>query len=1473
MNKDIALYLDGNKVEWPKVPDILLTYQRTDYTNPTVTKNMFSKTVTIEGTPNNNDIFNHIWNLERVMDDGFTLFNPSQKVPFELYNDCEIVETGYAKLDSINKEGYKIAYNITLYGGLGSFFYSLAYDINTDKEKTLADLNFMGGPNPDDEFDFEISKDTVNEAWDALNKYGYNTGSTKKYDYFNFMPAYNGLPDSFDSDKVLINTNEATGMAVRWTNNNGVQYGTFPTSVGNDGVTYTPYNGYVYGEMQRDCTEWEMRDLRSYLQRPVLSVKGLFNAIKNPLNNGGYNVRLDPEFFSSGNPYYYKAWMTLPMLDSSMVTDDSIEPFDWFKTDRVVDNRPRFMFLKLKPVTPFGDTPDSLKFNFEIHTKFTGATANTLYMSAMYHSSGIQQDGAPVGDWMAANIVAFQFYINKNENLGTDNVDDIASSNRIILASRLPNGSYWISNSPDLGSMPTNNTQKQWAIGVWKKVSGDDYVWEMEDGTREFNIELETNHINTIPLIGFMTKTIYNLDNTGFDYSDIKDGYSYDAQYYGSKAELNAHSFKHLFQDYPLDLGGSEVVYKGGYTVRSYQQMKKKNLLEGVEGTPCDWLLSYCKLFGLFISKDKVENTIRIQMRKNWYKNEQLDLEELIDRSKSINVTPLTFESKWYNFKYEESEGKFLDKYKDAYSQDFGKQLIDTKYNFDADEIDLLEDNNFKNGLTCLEKSNYYNVKKDMKDFVIFPCLYNWCTVRYFYNDENYDIYMALPAGTNTTFMNPNTPKEYYDFLPKLQFHDKDNNGTDGDGVLVFFNGIKGSGDVDYWLTDDVEEMFDNSDNACWLQTHSEWNASWTEHIAIQRHSLPSFNRYVEKRNIITAAWDFGYTKELYVPYYQYDVNRTPTMYENFWKAYIQDLYSVDTRKVDCYVNLNSNDVYDFMKKFYWWDNSLWVCTKVSDFDIALDKSTLCSFTKVNDITAYFDTPTFNDDFFNFYRNDGGHNIPAQGTAEDLTFSFGLDSSTNWVVTNDGAGFASFDPNTPLSGSYGVGHVIRASYLPNYSPSPRYSTFIADNLEGEQRMIRVWQDGYVKEKYLKLDPTTVWLPKVVETPVDVVIDSSGDWAAGTIATWASINPANGLSGQSIISVSATTNDTGDERQTQTTITNNDGLSQVLVIKQKGNAKVTLEQNEIFSAVYTVPASGGNVHYRLTADIETEVRPMGNTANYAVASGLITYNTTIQPTSGTNFWIHFDQNNSTVSRNAAFYAYYEEDQGRYSVFPTIVPLPLQQLAAGNKIVELDEYSHNETTQLGASMRWTATTNTSWITLTTTTGSSSDNYIQYSVLGNMSNYRVGYIYVTYIDEMGYYCNEVIEVRQDSGVQTLVVNPTEVDFKYTGGSCIIEVTSSTVFNVSVSASWITHTITRDGAFLIDVAPNDGYERSSVITVSSNGQTATVTVNQASKYPSTYTLDYVPQDLVFDASGGSITVTIRSDSNWTITSGSNIG
>ena len=339
MRQEVNLYIGGKELFFSEPPEILFTFQRTDYTNPTIIKNNYTKTITVEGTPENNKVFGELHLLERTQND--VLFNPAKRVDFELYVNGDLTETGYAKLDNIIKNKHKITYELTLYGGLGDFFYGLSYGFDyddydstieqsKDEELRLKDLTYYSPYADDDtEFNFNITKDAVYDAWRVLGGQTSATGDNKKWDYINFAPAYNGLPDDFDSDKVLINTSGySNGCRISVPAGARVDGTTYATAqiieqntipqtivVGDD--TYTRNNGYALSELKGEITEWDVLDLRSYLQRPVLRVKGLVEAIQRYVaEKGGYTLNLDSNFFNNNNPYYNKAWITLPMLSN-----------------------------------------------------------------------------------------------------------------------------------------------------------------------------------------------------------------------------------------------------------------------------------------------------------------------------------------------------------------------------------------------------------------------------------------------------------------------------------------------------------------------------------------------------------------------------------------------------------------------------------------------------------------------------------------------------------------------------------------------------------------------------------------------------------------------------------------------------------------------------------------------------------------------------------------------------------------------------------------------------------------------------------------------------------------------------------------------------------------------------------------------------------------------------------------------------
>lgn len=136
------------------------------------------------------------------------------------------------------------------------------------------------------------------------------------------------------------------------------------------------------------------------------------------------------------------------------------------------------------------------------------------------------------------------------------------------------------------------------------------------------------------------------------------------------------------------------------------------------------------------------------------------------------------------------------------------------------------------------------------------------------------------------------------------------------------------------------------------------------------------------------------------------------------------------------------------------------------------------------------------------------------------------------------------------------------------------------------------------------------------------------------------------------------------------------------------------------------------------------------------------------------------------------------------------------------------------------------------------------------------------------------------------TLTVNPSSLSFTANGGSQSVSVTSNTTWTVSESCDWITVSPTsgsNNGSFSVTASANTTTTaRSCTITVSATGATSrTVTVTQEGTAPS---LTVTPLELSFGASGGNQSVTVMSNTSWTIsescdwiavspTSGSNNG
>lgn len=415
-----------------------------------------------------------------------------------------------------------------------------------------------------------------------------------------------------------------------------------------------------------------------------------------------------------------------------------------------------------------------------------------------------------------------------------------------------------------------------------------------------------------------------------------------------------------------LQVNTSDALFPSGEQIASGAIIKKDKLLKS-DFTPAEYLIGYTKIFGLYYDVHIESKTVDILTRNNYYGDDYggghvIDINESIDRDKEIRITPLTFDKKFYDLKYkEDNKSMFLEQYSDTYSKTYGQQAINTSYEFNNDRKNLLDNIPYQSAVEGLEKSKYYRDlytrRLSRPIWTIVPWEYTLWTWNS--EDENYDSTSKEMPAVSPTHATYWSSMEGYDIFPKIQFRDDSNDPVDSKNVLVFFNGFKGlqnssGGTIPMWLTDENDYMLEINDmKPCWLYTERETDA-YGQTIAKKITQLPVFGRYIKGNNdSIELSWDFGEPLELYNP--TLVTQPQSTIYNQYWKTYIEDLYSVNTRVVTAYVHFKTPLSKNSLKQFYFFDNSYWVINKIIDYN-PNNSVTKIEFVKVNDTKAYTDS-------------------------------------------------------------------------------------------------------------------------------------------------------------------------------------------------------------------------------------------------------------------------------------------------------------------------------------------------------------------------------------------------------------------------------------------------------------------------------------------------------------------------------------
>lgn len=852
-NYTLLIGNDRQQVDLDERIGIALSKQYESLNNPSTYYTTWSKTVQIPFTANNNRIFDGLYRQDQAVTD--LTIDPRKKVPFILFHNQEHIMTGYLKVNGIDNSEKSKRYNVTLYSVLGDLLNDMklcTFDSTTATDPKYVLRNPLS-------YGCKIDRNIVKSCWEQEG-HVLDINSKKDLDWIGFIPTYQGKYPDFDSSCFE-------------------QY---------DGTTKEFGNNMEYDEHY-------MSEFRSYYQQPYVWVDGLFQLIKEKIEDiTDYKVYLDESWFNQQNPYWSEAILTCPSLydrqDESGTNPKEVFQYQWNQyvghtatNNDLSNNHKEFLHFthgsgqRLMYNSRFR-TPEKGSAKFKEHFLFTLFAWNPDPQLVNGYAR-LRDDNNLFLEFRAVDAYTnqyipgarkrFMFYSNSTDiTTGYDEAVDLGVSSR--------NNPVWVTSPDD---------------NVCNEYNG--YAWAGELDV-EFNISWTNPYYiivnqyarnNGDPFESAVGSWVPRWD---WLWGDFYNGHYWYITNVSSSLEETAE-------------------------LRSNSRLTMDRVF-AMEKTPFEYLLDYCKMFRLIFDLDEDAKELRIMTRDRYFSNYTIeDWSRKLDRSRDFTIKPINFDKKFFNFTYAEAKGQRHEYYQDKYKANYGAYKVDTGYDFNTDTNDLFTQLTPSMVTTKKQSTELFNtLHRDQPNFMG----YNW------------------------------------KYLPDEYFVENDNEGSNAgnNGAFYFRTGR--------YPVDDYLRRRDENDNPyVWISddtSHQIYNKKFCWTIAGRNMAVCNYFPAVSPYSG-TYAFQFQKPKELYFNREVLDPPaNTKYIYELFWKKYMDERYSVQTKVLTAYFYMTANDFLNFkFNRFVMVDNILYMVNKIYDFNLTQDKSVKLELVQVNDLDCY----------------------------------------------------------------------------------------------------------------------------------------------------------------------------------------------------------------------------------------------------------------------------------------------------------------------------------------------------------------------------------------------------------------------------------------------------------------------------------------------------------------------------------------
>ena len=332
---------------------------------------------------------------------------------------------------------------------------------------------------------------------------------------------------------------------------------------------------------------------------------------------------------------------------------------------------------------------------------------------------------------------------------------------------------------------------------------------------------------------------------------------------------------------------------------------------------------------GLVFDYDLRNNKLRVVAREKFF-NESYnrgieDWTDKIDYSKNISFKPIGWENKFVTLNYENTGADRIKDFNERYGYTYGSKRIETNYEYNEDNKDLLDGN------------DKIKASAEMSEY-----LYSLWDVYYTSTNASYQPEAKL---MNEAFIINRKENQTADTENCFFFRANINGTWDTQIHQVPDNGSQTSVSARVYITDDsAEELRTNT--FCYQQP---WKGNSLATSAVYSYNRPVFTKYYGGYNLLFNQPVEDYFNPTAVQRNDND------LYNQRWKNFIEETYSEQNKVLTCNVWMTPS-MYNNIKqgKFVIIDGVFYLINKIVDYNPASPETTTqCEFVQVNDINKY----------------------------------------------------------------------------------------------------------------------------------------------------------------------------------------------------------------------------------------------------------------------------------------------------------------------------------------------------------------------------------------------------------------------------------------------------------------------------------------------------------------------------------------